>query len=222
MVKRIPHTGGTQASGEVLGKILSRTWKSKIIQLKLVLRLTDRQPAPVDFGFRPMHALEVCHNWPLGELNSALRAWDYSLESHLIQISHPCALQRLGLLRHPNLSALGWHSIVRELAMLDASPYRQKIPTRTFIKCCNHSAYRDPTMPSSAYKTCRHHLTIPTNPSLSTIWYYTVFASKDLTASGILGHPSMYTLLVPVFILLSITSHWWLELCQHLDVMMLI
>ena len=52
----IPHVGGPWASREGAGAYLSRPWEAQIVHLGLVLRLTDRQPYPVGYGLRPVHA----------------------------------------------------------------------------------------------------------------------------------------------------------------------
>ena len=55
----IPRTGGPRTDGEGAGEFLSQLQKSHIVHLGLVLRLTDRQTAPFDCGFHPVHALAV-------------------------------------------------------------------------------------------------------------------------------------------------------------------
>ena len=58
----IPPVGGPRATGEGAGASLSRPWKAHIVHLRLVLHLTDQQPAPVDCRFCPVHASEVCRH----------------------------------------------------------------------------------------------------------------------------------------------------------------
>ena len=97
----ITRVGGTRASKKGPGASISRTQKVHIVHLRFVLRLNDRQPAPVYCKFRPVHVLAVCQHLPRSELNSTLLAWDPSSGSHMVRVSHPRALQRLGLLRYP-------------------------------------------------------------------------------------------------------------------------
>ena len=55
--QEIPHGGGPQEAreGAGAGALLSPARKSHIINLRLVLRLTDLHPDPVDWGFRTVH-----------------------------------------------------------------------------------------------------------------------------------------------------------------------
>ena len=58
----IPLAGVTWSAGEGAGESLSQQWKAHVVHLRLLLRLTDRNTAPVDCNFRPMHATEVCRH----------------------------------------------------------------------------------------------------------------------------------------------------------------
>ena len=55
----IPHVGGHRATVEGAGALLTKPRKSHILHLRLVLRMTDQNPDPVDFGFHPVHASAV-------------------------------------------------------------------------------------------------------------------------------------------------------------------
>ena len=58
----ISHAGGPWTSGKGAGALLSLPQEAHIVHLRLVLRLTDWQPDPVDCWFRPVHASVVCHH----------------------------------------------------------------------------------------------------------------------------------------------------------------
>ena len=81
--------------------------KYHIVNLRVVLCLTDRQPVTVYCRFCPMHAKAVCRHRPRGELNSTLQARDPSSEPHSVWISPQRALQSLSLHRHPWPQCIG-------------------------------------------------------------------------------------------------------------------
>ena len=56
----IPCAGGTRKYREGAGESISRPREAHIVNLMLVLRLTDCQTAPVNHGFRPTHTPAVC------------------------------------------------------------------------------------------------------------------------------------------------------------------
>ena len=61
-LQAVTRAGGPWAAREKSGALLSQPQKSHIVHLRLVICLTNRQPDPVDCGFYPMHASEVCFN----------------------------------------------------------------------------------------------------------------------------------------------------------------
>ena len=55
----IPCAGGPWAVGEGSGVLLSQPREAHVVHLRLVFRLTDQQPAPVDFWFHHVHTPTV-------------------------------------------------------------------------------------------------------------------------------------------------------------------
>ena len=97
----IPCVGGTQADGEGVEALICCLREAHIVYLGLVNFLADRKPTPVYCGISTVYTAAVCYHGPHGKLNSTIRAWYLTLEAHLVRVSHPRALQRHGLLRHP-------------------------------------------------------------------------------------------------------------------------
>ena len=103
----IPIERGSCSTEKGAGATLCQPRKSHILYLRVVLRLTERQPVTVYCWFRPVYATMVCCNRPHNEINSILWERDPASYPHAVWISHPRALQRLGLHGYPRPQCAG-------------------------------------------------------------------------------------------------------------------
>ena len=98
MVQGIPGAIEPWETVEGVVRPLFRPQEYQIIDLRMVLRLTDQHPVPVYLRLRPMCLTTVFRHQPRGEFNSALRSKNPSPESLEVVISHPHSPKSLGLL----------------------------------------------------------------------------------------------------------------------------
>ena len=81
-------------------------WENHIIKLRMMLRMTDRQPVLVYLRIYPVHSTMVYHHRPCSNYDSALqRKVSVAVVSRSRNIPHPCTY-----VTWPPLTSLTWHA----------------------------------------------------------------------------------------------------------------
>ena len=95
-----------------------------IIDLRMLLRLTDQQPVPFYCQLRPVHLVTVWRHLPCGDFDSTLRARYPSPEYPAVGIYHSRALKFLELLWHPQYKCAGlaFHRVGPSKVIREAIP----------------------------------------------------------------------------------------------------
>ena len=119
----IPCAIGPHETGKGAGALICQPQKSHIVYLKVVLSLSFCQPIPVYFCFRPMRVAMVCRCRPHSELNPHSGQGVCRQSVTRYESPTPESFKAFSSADIPDLSALCWNFIERDLATLAARPY---------------------------------------------------------------------------------------------------